>query len=123
MPRRDSALQNVPPMDTPDHKTPPKAPAHTYMSKVNSENMEGYGENQENEEDVHEAALQALASYIEFQRTLLRHIEIDPALTEFADQYHTVAFAEEEGFHSGRRSEDHVPGSEIGTGKRPENRF
>jgi hypothetical protein len=91
--------------------------------------MEGYGENQENEEegsdaeDVHEAALQALASYMEFQKTLLRCTEIDPALTEFADQYHTVAFADNEGFYSGRRSEDHVPGSEIGRGKRPENSF
>ncbi|KAE9377670.1 hypothetical protein N431DRAFT_461262 [Stipitochalara longipes BDJ] len=120
-----STPHNLPPIDTQDPKTPPKAPTHTYKRNRKSDNIESDDENQENEEeqlnreDVQADALQALASYMAFQRMLLRHIEIDPSFTEFTYQDYSMASVETAGFHSGRSSEDFVPDASIGTGNAP----
>ena len=80
-------------------------------------------ENETEDEDGQEDALQALASYMAFQRTLLRNIEIDTSFAAFSDQHQTSASVESTSLHTGHGVEGFMRDLDIGKGKQPEHRF
>ena len=123
---RGSASQDSPPINPHTPQTPQSRPAHTYGKHRNSgsssEKDEEKLENEMEDEDEQDA-LQALASYIAFQQTLLRHIEIDPSFRDFSGHDQTPVLVKSRSLHSGHHAEDIMPDLDIGKGKRPEHGF